>query len=222
MDKIIVFDVNETLLDLEPIRTWFLSRFEGEPDAGAWFGELLRLSFVSAVTNRYVPFTELARSALTTVSTRAGADATEQDRKAITNLFVELPPHRDVSPGLENLRSAGYSIAALTNSPQSTAEIQLGNAGISEFFDHIMSVEMVHRFKPHARVYEAAAGELGIDVSAVVMVAAHDWDIAGALAAGAQGVFVARNAQVYSSAFATPTIVARNITDAATQIIERT
>ncbi|MCL1594045.1 MAG: haloacid dehalogenase type II, partial [Actinomycetia bacterium] len=188
MDKIIVFDVNETLLNLEPIRTWFLARFGGEPDAGVWFGELLRLSFVSAVTDRYVPFTELAGSALTTVSTRAGADATEQDREAIANLFVELPPHEDVSLGLERLRSAGFSLAALTNSPQSTAETQLGNAGISEFFHHIMSVEMVHRFKPHAQVYMAAANELGVDVSSLVMVAAHDWDIAGALAAGAQGV----------------------------------
>jgi len=221
MKPVIVFDVNETLLDLSPIRVWFAERFRNSPDAKVWFTELLRLSFVSASTDRYLPFTTLATSALDTVASRAGTAATADDMATIAGLFTALPPHEDVELGLDLLRAEGFVIAALTNSPQSTAETQLANAGISARFDHVMSVEMVERFKPHPSVYESAASTLGVAVADITMVAAHDWDISGALSAGALGVFVERPGQSYSSAFEPPTLRVRDIHDAALGIIDR-
>jgi 2-haloacid dehalogenase len=79
MKPSIVFDVNETLLDLSPVRTWFTSRFEDHPDASMWFGELLRLSFVSATTDRYVPFPVLAEAALATTAERANTSIGDGD-----------------------------------------------------------------------------------------------------------------------------------------------
>ncbi|MFV2000559.1 MAG: haloacid dehalogenase type II [Acidimicrobiia bacterium] len=221
MKPVVVFDVNETLLDLSPIRTWFTERFENTPDAKIWFTELLRLSFVSAATDRYLPFTTLATSALDTVASRSGTEATADDMARIAGLFTVLPPHSDVESGLDLLRGNGFVLAALTNSPQSTAESQLANAGISAKFDHIMSVEMVKRFKPHPSVYLSAANSLGVAIRDITMVAAHDWDVSGALAAGATGVFVERPGQSYSSAFEPPTMRSRDINDAAAQIIDR-
>jgi len=221
MKPVIVFDVNETLLDLSPIRVWFAERFGNSPDAKVWFTELLRLSFVSASTDRYLPFTTLATSALDTVASRAGTAATADDMTRIAGLFTALPPHSDVESGLDLLRAEGFVIAALTNSPQSTAEAQLTNAGISAKFDHIMSVEIVRRFKPHPSVYLGAADSLGVAIGDIIMVAAHDWDISGAVTAGADGVFVERPGQSYSSALEPPTIRSRDIHDAATQIIDR-
>jgi len=221
MKPVIVFDVNETLLDLSPIRIWFAERFGEVPDAKLWFTELLRLSFVSAATDRYLPFTTLASSALDTVASDEGTHATADDMARIAGLFTALPPHGDVGPGLDLLKSEGFVLAALTNSPQSTAETQLTNAGISGKFDHIMSVEMVKRFKPHPSVYLGAANSLGVAIGDIIMVAAHDWDISGALTAGARGVFVERPGQSYSSALEPPTIRSRDIHDAATQIIDR-
>lgn len=221
MKPVIVFDVNETLLDLSPIRTWFAQRYGETPDAKAWFTELLRLSFVSASTDRYLPFTTLATSALDTVASRAGTHATADDMATITGLFTALPPHSDVEPGLDLLRAEGFVLAALTNSPQSTAQTQLANAGLLTRFDNVMSVEMVKRFKPHTSVYHRAAEELGVPVADIMMVAAHDWDISGALSAGALGVFVGRPGQSYSSAFEAPTMRSLDINDAAAQITNR-
>jgi len=215
----IVFDVNETLLNLSPIRAWFTERFNDTPNAKTWFAELLRLSFVSAATNRYVPFTALAISALDTTARMAESEVTPEDSDTIAGLFTSLPAHSDAKPGLELLQGAGFHLAALTNSPKSTVETQLRAAGLAECFDSVMSVEMVNRFKPHASVYLAAAGRLGVDIADLVMVAAHDWDIAGAMAVGCTGVFVARPGMRYSTAFAEPTIIATDIGDAATQII---
>ncbi len=219
MKPAIIFDVNETLLDLEPVRVWFQNRFEDEPSAAAWFSELLRLSFISSTTDRYVPFPELAATALATVATRFHASIGDGDTAHISGVFVTLPAHDDVLTGLHALHEAGFTVAALTNSPQETAESQLANAGIAGEFDRVMSVDMVGRFKPHRSVYEAAALQIDIETSDMVMVAAHDWDIAGAMAAGCDGAFIQRPGQAYSSAFPKPTMKARDITDAADQII---
>ena len=220
MAYIIVFDVNETLLDLAPIRVWFGERFGDQPSASAWFSELLRLSFVSSVIDRYVPFTELAAAALDTVAARGNADVGERDLDIVRGLLTTLPAHPDVESGLDRLRSNGFTVAALTNSPQPTAERQLTNAGIADRFDAIMSVDMVGRFKPHRSVYRAAASRLSISPSEMVMVAAHDWDIAGAIAAGTEGVFIARPGQLYSSSLVEPTLIAQDV-DAASQEIAR-
>ena len=221
MTRIIVFDVNETLLDLAPVREWFHRRFDDHPDARMWFSELLRLSFVSSVTDRYVPFTDLAASALETVASRSGTTIDTRDIAEVKGLFVQLPPHPDVIGGLTLLKEAGFTLAALTNSPASTAHKQLDNAGISQLFTSIMSVEMVNRFKPHRSVYEAAAEHMDTSTSEMVMVAAHDWDIAGAIAARLEGVFIERPGQIYSPAFPPPTMAARNLDAAAGAIINR-
>ena len=221
MQHIIVFDVNETLLNLEPVRIWFSERFDNQPNASQWFSELLRLSFVSSVLDRYHPFTDLGAAALETTASIQGTHTSEDDIERIRGILTTLPAHEDVSRGLDRLRKAGFSVAALTNSPQRAAEAQLDNAGIANLFDSIMSVEMVHRFKPHASVYGAAARNLGVDTPDLVMVAAHDWDVAGALAAGCDGVFVSRSGQTYSPSFPPPTLRAHDVPDAATQIISR-
>lgn len=219
MQRTIVFDVNETLLDLGPVRIWFLERFRDQPDASTWFSELLRISFVSSILDRYRSFPELAAAALATSAERCGTSIEEGDISHIGGVFTTLPAHPDVTEGLDTLLNAGFAITALTNSPQETAEHQLRNAGIADRFDEIMSVEMVRRFKPHASVYCAAARRLGVDTSDVVMVAAHDWDVAGAMATGCDGVFVSRPGQIYSPSFDPPTMTAPDIANAATRII---
>jgi 2-haloacid dehalogenase len=222
MKPTIVFDVNETLLDLAPVGRWFDERFNGQPSAAMWFRELLRLSFVSSTTDRYTPFPSLAGPALATVAADVGASApSAMDLADIGAILERLPTHPDVPAGLAKLSGAGFSVAALTNSPHATAVRQLTNAGIAESFDDVMSVEMVPRFKPHRSVYLAAAEHLGRTPAELIMVAAHDWDIAGALAAGLSGVFVGRKGQQYSDGFPSPTAVVDGIEGAAHWIVER-
>jgi 2-haloacid dehalogenase len=213
----VVFDVNETLLDLAPVRTWFGTEFDDPSLASAWFDELLRLSFVSSVTDRYVPLTELAGHALTS-TVRHDVDAETMNQ--IRSILTTLPAHPDVIHGLTMLTEAGYSIAALTNSPRTTAVAQLTNAGIAETFDLIMSVDMVQRFKPHHSVYEAAAEHLSIQPSSLIMVAAHDWDVAGAMATGCSGVFITRGGRTYSPAFPDPDASVPDIAAAAGWIVD--
>lgn len=216
---VVVFDVNETLLDLSPIRAGFAEEFGDPAVAGEWFSTLLRLSFVDAVTGDYHPFTELGRAAFDMVASARGVEVDPIRRDEIVTRIRRLPPHSDVLEGLRRLSGAGIRLAALTNSPLETAVAQLEHAGIAPFLEQIMSVDTVRTFKPAARVYRAAAARLGIPITRMLMVAAHDWDVAGAMAAGAQGAFLARPGKVLSPLQPRPRFQADDLVDLAEAIV---
>jgi len=55
-----------------------------------------------------------------------------------------------------------------------------------------VSIEVTGWFKPDRRAYQGMASELDAFSEELTMVAAHDWDVAGAMAAGMRGVFLER------------------------------
>jgi hypothetical protein len=61
----------------------------------------------------------------------------------------------------------------------------------------VLSVEEVRRYKPAPEPYHMAAERLGVDPSDVRMVAAHDWDVWGAMQAGCEAAYVARTAMPF-------------------------
>jgi 2-haloacid dehalogenase len=132
-----------------------------------------------------------------------------------------LPPHPDVPPGLETLRKEGFQLAALTNSTASTAEAQLNHAGIRKYFQFVFSADTVKRLKPAPEPYQMAATCLEGAPNSLLMVAAHSWDIAGAIQAGWNGAFVARPGQILDSLTPKPAFIAPDLVDLARQILER-
>lgn len=56
MARICVFDVNETLLNLEALDPQFERAFGNAATRQAWFGQLLALWLTELVTGEYTPF----------------------------------------------------------------------------------------------------------------------------------------------------------------------
>jgi 2-haloacid dehalogenase len=194
--RAIVFDVNETLLDLRAMRPRFEEVLGSTGLLGAWFGQLLRHSLVATLTDSYQPFDVLGVDALRLVAAKGGIGLSEEDAVRVVDGMRHLPPHPDVRPAISRLRDHGFRIATLTNSPLHLLTDQLANAGIADLFDMTMSVDPVHKFKPHPATYRSGAERLEIDISGMRLVAAHDWDVTGAIRAGAAGAFVARPGMV--------------------------
>jgi len=67
-------------------------------------------------------------------------------------------------------------------------------AGIAGRFDAILSADEIRALKPQRQAYAYAASALGVPLREIRLVAAHGWDIAGALAAGCNAAFVRRSA----------------------------
>jgi 2-haloacid dehalogenase len=190
--RVLVFDVNETLLDLAALRDPFARAFGDAAPLGEWFARLLHASLAATLTDSYEDFASIGRRALEAAAARRGVDLPDADRDAILGTMRRLPAYPDVPDALERLRSAGFPLATLTNSSGDLVRAQLEHAGLLELFDRELSVEEVRRYKPAPEPYLMAAERLGVPPSAMRMVAAHDWDVWGAIRAGCAAAYVAR------------------------------
>ena len=208
---VIVFDVNETVLDLRTLDPHFRRIFGRNEVRKEWFGLVLRNALTLTITGDYTDFLAVGGASLQMVADQQQVTLTNDDRNAIRTAMISMPPHPDVVPALEAMHSGGLRLAALTNSPREAAVSQLENAGVAPLFDAILSVEDTSKFKPAREVYEMASRHLGVATGAMTMVAAHDWDIAGAMRAGCRGAYVTRPGMALNPLYPRPDFVGSDL-----------
>jgi len=188
---ILAFDVNETLLDLRALDAPFVAAFGDASLRPLWFSIMLQVAFVGGLTGSYTDFTTAQRSALAIVATRQKVTLSAEQTDAIVGGMRTLPPHPEVRGAMERLRRA-FRLVALTNSTNEVAEAQMRNSGLRDLLEAVYSADEVRALKPAAAPYRMVAERSGVTIGDVRLVAAHGWDIAGALAAGCRAAFVAR------------------------------
>ncbi len=132
---LIVFDVNETLLDLETMESTF-ERIFGERSAmRLWFANLILYSAALIVAGRYVPFTDIGSAVMQMLAAAHGVKIDEADKKELTEKFSTMPPHREVPAALRKLRDAGFRLFTLTDNLLEVQTRQLEHGGIVDFFE---------------------------------------------------------------------------------------
>ena len=221
--SIMVFDVNETLLDITTLEPLFKRVFADAAVLREWFAQLILYSQTMTLSGLYTPFGALAIGTLRMVATSRGVEVDDDDIKELKERMGTMPAHPDVVPALMNLRDAGFRLVTLTNSASATSPSPLDNAGLSQFFEHSFSVEAVRKFKPAPETYRHVAQAMHVGMSDLCLVACHLWDTVGAQAAGCSGAFVTRphNALLPAADVLQPDITASNMNDLADQIIRR-
>jgi 2-haloacid dehalogenase len=220
MARVCVFDVNETLLDLGALDPHFERIFGDASTRQAWFGQFLALWLTEMVTGEYKDFGTIGGGALEMVAERQGVDLSDEDKQQILGGMQELPPHPEVEENLSRLRDAGIRLAALTNSTQQVADEQINNSGFRDYFEQVLSADAVQRLKPALEPYRMAAESLGVEVGQVRLVAAHAWDVVGAMRAGCAAAFVARPGMVLNPLAEPPDVVGSDLREVADQILE--
>lgn len=210
--KTLFFDVNETLLDLTPVRESVAEALDGKSElVPLWFQSLLHLSLVYSAGGKFKPFGQLAADTLVSVAANHKIELAISEAEAAIRPILSCKPHDDVIPGLQGLRKAGYRLVTLTNSSSSALEQQMKNSGLHNLFDKHLSVEEFGIYKPHREVYEKAAKKLRTTPSGSMMIAAHDWDVMGAAWAGFQTVFISRGGGQYTHELPKPDALASEI-----------
>jgi 2-haloacid dehalogenase len=217
--RVIAFDVNETLLDLGALDGLFEELFGDASVRAQWFAQMLQVAFVGAITDRYVDFSTAQRAALDMVAQRRGVRLPADASARVAAAMRTLPAHPDVSDALTRLRAGGHRLVALSNSPPDVEQAQLEHAGLTDRFDAILSADTVRALKPRREPYELAARTFSVPMEDVMLVAAHAWDVAGALAAGCRAAFVARPGMPRNPIDPGPDIVAADLGELADQIL---
>ena len=198
--KVLFFDVNETLLDLTVMKKSVGDALGGRSDLlPLWFTTMLQYSLVTTVGRQYEAFGVIGAAALQMVAANNGISLTEEEAKeAILPPLRSIPAHPEVKEALQQLKDAGYKLVSFTNSSNIGVETQFKNAGLLDYFEERLSIEDMGKFKPHTDAYDWAARKMGVQPNECMLVAAHGWDIAGAIWAGWRGAFISRpGAQLY-------------------------
>jgi 2-haloacid dehalogenase len=218
---LVIFDVNETLTDMSPVR----ERIESTGAPGqvfeAWFASTLRDGFAVTTAGAYADFADIARHQLVHLlsRTRVGPDHTEAAAADVLAVLPELDLHPDVADGLRALNAAGVRLATLTNGAVAMTEGALARAGVLDLFEARISVSEAGRWKPHPDSYAFALDRLGVPPSAAALVAVHPWDVDGAARAGLTAAWLDRDGSRYPPYLAGPDVSAPTLPGLAVQLL---
>jgi 2-haloacid dehalogenase len=221
--SIFVFDVNETLIDIEFISPVFERIFGDRRFLREWFNQLILYSNAITLSGPYVPFFQLGQGILKMLAVIYGVKVTVSDIDELRTRMLTMPAHPDAAAGLKQLKEAGFRLVSFTNSPPDAKASPLKHAGLSDWFERSFSIDSVRRFKPAPQGYHMVAEELDVDPSSLCMVAAHVWDTIGAQSIGYTAALITRtgNAPLFAGRLPQPQIVAPDVTRMAEEAVRR-
>jgi 2-haloacid dehalogenase len=219
---VIVFDTNETLLDLETLRPTFKRIFKDPAALRLWFGDLIIYSEALTLAGVYVSFSEIGAAVLRMFGATRGIAISDADAAELNERFASMPPHPQVPAALHRLRDHGFRLFTLTDNTAEVSGRQLEKGGIIDLFDRRFSVDdTVHRHKPAPEAYQSVARALTVDLGDICLVACHVWDTIGALAAGCQAALILRRGNAPLDVGPQPDYIGDDLDAIADQLIER-
>lgn len=219
--RVLVFDVNETLLDVDSLAPQFERIFGDAAVLRTWFSQLVLYSMTLTLASRYIDFFRLGSAVLAMLGDIHGVRISHRQQEELREAMRSMPPHPDVATGLQRLSDYGFRLVTLTNSPHlANAPTAVHNAGLDRYFERQFTVDAAGVFKPASELYRGVAAELDVAEADCLMVAAHAWDIIGAQSAGMQGALIRRpgHAALVAEGLPQPTLTVRDVNELASQL----
>lgn len=217
--ELLLFDVNETLLDMTKIKSEINRALNSDTAFLLWFSRLLEFSLAETLTGNYLDFGEVGKAVLKMTAKDFSTKISEEKIRDILGNTTRLPAHPEVAEALEKLKRAGYKLVPLTNGGKETLKKQLEFAGLAKFFDSTYSVESVRKFKPHPEPYLYALEQEKVEKEDAMLIAAHGWDILGAQRAGLRTAFISRPGKYLYPNGAPPEFMGKDLRDIADQLV---
>ncbi len=136
-----------------------------------------------------------ARRALVYTLAQCDVPAEPADVDEVMTAWQTLSPFDDVAAALPRLATRFRLVGLSNGEPDFLAHLAANRIGFE--FETLISVQEVGAFKPHPGVYRHAAGRLGLEPGACLMVSANSFDVMGARMCGFRGAFVNRSGLPY-------------------------
>jgi 2-haloacid dehalogenase len=218
---LIVFDVNETLLDLRVMEPTFERIFGGKDTMRLWFANLILYSAALTLAECYVPFTAIGSAVMKMLADTRGIKISEADKKELVEKFSTMPPHPEVPSALRKLRESGFRLFTLTDNLLEVQTRQLEHGGLLNLFERRFSADGARHHKPSGHAYAYAQTQLGVPPSQLFLIACHTWDTLGAVAAGWGAALIKREGNDLLGVGPQPQIVGKDLDDVVDQLIAR-
>jgi 2-haloacid dehalogenase len=220
MIKAVLFDMNETILNLSLLHRNFDKSFDDKYVLKYWFTKLLHSSTVMGSMDEYIDFGKLSEAVLESLFYENGKSLTKETKSEILDSFKNLPAYDDVPKALKLLHDNNIKTIAVSNSSLVMIKEQLTNACIIEQFDNYYSVDSVKKYKPFTDIYKYVANSEKLSVTNIAMVATHDWDLFGAKKVGLTTAYIKRKKEIYNPYYPQPDILNTNLVDLSQALIK--
>ena len=180
----VFFDLFGTLLPLGPLEGACdpLAPGRGAEVSARWRARQIEATWLRTIMDRWVDFDAITRDALAATLDELHIRADDAVVEDSAWAFSRLPAAPEAMQAVRELRDAGRIVGILTNAAQPTVDAVVARLDVA--FDHVLSVDVVRRFKPHPAVYDLALRSTGLPPERIGFVTANGWDAAGAGAFG--------------------------------------
>ena len=176
----VIFDMDGLMFDTEPLWT------EAWPAALGKYGYEVPEGMPDAMRG------SSGESAYRIMRTFLGQDAPApgiwEEEKAVVHRLLERGVAK--KPGLDELlaylQAEGVPMAIASSSPAEVIQMNLANAGVSEYFGYTISGDDVERPKPDPQVFLVSAARMGVEPARTLVLE----DSLNGVRAGAAGGFV--------------------------------
>lgn len=216
--KVIAFDIIGTVFELEPLRSRVIAL--GLPGAAleGWTAAANRDAASMAAAGEYRPFAQLQAAALDAVLAEQKLAPPAAAKQALLGGMAELSPREGAGEAFRIAVDGGCNVIALTNGSAEATHKLLEGAGLLRLFAGIVSTDEVQLAKPRPEVYAHACKVAQVDQDELALVAAHPWDIQGAVVTGLTTAYVSAD-RPYSPAMRRPMIEAETLPECVTKLL---
>lgn len=193
--KAVVFDAYGTLFDVHSVAAACEHHFPGQGAALSrlWRTKQLEYTWLRSLMERYADFERVTFDALAHACAMLDLSLDGDARADLLAAYRHLTPYPEVSATLDAL--AGRRRAILSNGSPGMLDAVVGNAGLADRLEAVISVDALRVYKPHPNVYALATERLGVRADAIAFVSSNFWDIAGATSFGFRTFWINRSGQ---------------------------
>tara|TARA_B100000427_G_scaffold27263_1_gene20205 strand:- start:716 stop:1405 length:690 start_codon:yes stop_codon:yes gene_type:complete len=189
-----VFDAYGTLFDVAAAAAHCKDDLGDKmaPLAAMWRDKQLAYTWLRSLMGEYTDFWRITQDGLDYSLATLGIDGDGALRQKLLDLYFKLDAYGEVPQVLGALKAAGLKTAILSNGSPDMLDGAVGNAGISEMLDDVISVHDIGIYKPQPSVYQMAVDRLGVPAERICFMSSNGWDAHGAATFGFNVVWVNR------------------------------
>ncbi|MBA2352739.1 MAG: haloacid dehalogenase type II [Burkholderiales bacterium] len=194
--KALVFDAYGTLFDVHSVIALAERIFPGQGQALSqlWRAKQLEYTWLRSLLQRYENFETVTRDALAHSCDALKLNIAPAELQKLTDAYLHLAPYPEARGALQSL--SAHRLVILSNGCPAMLNPLVQNAGFSEFFDYVLSVDKLKIYKPDPRVYRMAADTLGLAPTDIGFVSSNFWDVSGAGHFGFRSFWINRSGAI--------------------------
>ena len=221
MNTTLAFDVYGTLIDTNGVQV-LLEKFipnKANIFSQTWRDKQLEYSFRRGHMQNYVGFEVCTAQALEYTCKFHEVDLSTEQKQDLMAIYAILPSFDDVKPALEKLRQKGFRLFAFSNGKKAAVEKLLINAGISELFLGVVSVDDIKTFKPSPGAYAHFLRQANTKSHEAWLISSNPFDVTGSISAGMKSAWIQRSSKaIFDPWEIQPTFSVNSLTQLAEQL----